>query len=208
MKYGNYKMISGQVRDSDKCSEFCIIDGETFKKKIMREEQMMEDRLWNYIDGNANTDEQQAIENLLAAQSEWKRKYQQLMEINQLLYATALDSPSMRFTVNVMEEIARHQVAPATKSYINKKVIWGIGIFFLTTIVGMLVYGFFQVTHGVSSPNSEINAYLDRVPKLDWNRFFSSAYTNIFMMVNIVLGLMLLDMYLQRRKEKATQPTP
>ena len=85
-------MISGQVRDSDKCSEFCIIDGETFKKKIMREEQMMEDRLWNYIDGNANTDEQQAIENLLAAQSEWKRKYQQLMEINQLLYATAIHS--------------------------------------------------------------------------------------------------------------------
>ncbi len=44
-----------------------------------------------------------------------------------------------------MDEIARYQVAPATKSYINKNIIRGIGAFFLSLITGLLIYIFAQV---------------------------------------------------------------
>jgi hypothetical protein len=38
--------------------------------------------------------------------------------------------------------------------------------------------------------------------KINWGKFFSSTYTNIFMMVNVVLGLMMLDIYLTRKKQQ------
>jgi hypothetical protein len=42
------------------------------------------------------------------------------------------------------------------KNYINKKIIWGITIFFLTTIVGFLVYGFGQINWSSGTGQSRI----------------------------------------------------
>ena len=95
----------------------------------------------------------------------------------------------MRFTQNVMEEIAKYQIAPATKKYINNKVIWGIGIFFITIMSGFLIYGFGQVDWSDKS-SSIIGVDLGKV---DYSKFFNNTYINIFMMMNVVLGLMLLD---------------
>ena len=39
--------------------------------------------------------------------------------------------------------------------------------------------------------------------KLDFSKVFSNTYVNIFMMINIVLGLMLLDRYLTKKKNEA-----
>ena len=109
-----------------------------------------------------------------------------------------LEHPSLRFTQNVMEEISRLYITPATRNYINKNVIWGIGIFFLTTIIGLIVYMFGQIDwsqpdNGVMS-NMQVN--------MNWGQFFNSTYMNVFIMVNIVLGLMLLDMYLTKKKNE------
>lgn len=167
----------------------------------MQEQKNMEERLWDFIDGLSDADEKSAIEKLIEENLEWKRTYRELLEAHRLLQESDLDQPSMRFTRNVMEEIAKYKVAPATSSYINKKIIWGIGGFFLVMIVGFLVYGFSQVNWTATSgtdPLSQIN-----IDKFNWSRFFSSTYTNIFMMINVVLGLILLDMYLQRKKVKA-----
>src|SRR5690349_8004057 len=84
----------------------------------------MEARLWAYIDGLS--EEASLIEKLVAENREWKEKYAELLDVHQLMGATELEEPSLRFTKNVMEEIARYQIAPATKEYINKKIIWGI----------------------------------------------------------------------------------
>src|ERR1700730_6302252 len=101
----------------------------------------VEARLWNYIDGIASAEEKSAIEQLLQSNLEWQRKYRELLDVHQLLHAIELEEPSLRFTRNVMEEIAKHQIAPATKSYINKKIIYGIGGFFVTMIIGFIIYG-------------------------------------------------------------------
>ena len=72
---------------------------------------------------------------------EWKNKYHELLDVHQLMKTSGLEQPSMRFTKNVLEEIAKLHIAPATKNYINNKIIWGIGAFFITLIAGFIVYG-------------------------------------------------------------------
>jgi hypothetical protein len=124
---------------------------------------------------------------------------------------TELEAPSMRFTKNVMEEIARYHVAPATRTYINKNIIRSIGGFLLALITGLLVYCLGQFKWSASSTSSnplpKYNINLDKeinkeIDKFDWSRVFNSAYTNVFILVLVILGLVMLDMYLQRRRQQ------
>jgi hypothetical protein len=159
----------------------------------------METRLWDYIDGSSQIEEKNVVEQLIATQAEWRAKYHELLEVQQLLsQSLELDEPSMRFSQNVMEEIARYKIAPATKTYINKKIIYGIGGFFILMILGFLVYGFGQINWSDNS-GTLVSQYTNKV---NWSRFFSSTYTNIFLMLNAVTGLMLLDLYLNKRRKE------
>jgi hypothetical protein len=161
-------------------------------------EEEMEARLWAYIDGVS--EENGLIEKLVAENREWKTKYSELLEVHHLMAASELEEPSLRFTKNIMEEIARYQIAPATKEYINKKIIWGIAAFFITMIIGFLGYGISQIDWSVAgNTSSPIGVDLGAV---DYSRMFSSTLVNAFMMLNIILGLLLLDRYLNMRRKK------
>ena len=160
----------------------------------------MEQRLWSYIDGFSSGDEKTAIEKLLEANLEWKNKYHELLQVNQLLKSSELEQPSMRFTKNVMDTIAKYHIAPATKQYINNRVIWGLGIFFITMIVGFLVYGFGQVNW--SAPSSGKTELPVDLSKIDFSKFFSNTWVNAFMMINIVIGLALLDRILANKRKQ------
>jgi hypothetical protein len=172
----------------------------------MNTEQPMEDRLWDYIDGISSPAERSAIDELLAANLEWQQKYRELLNVHQLLNASELDAPSMRFTKNVMEEIARHHVAPATKTYINKNIIRGIGAFFLTLIVGLVTYILSQFKWSATGNGSffvpkSANLNLERLNNVNVSKAFNSTYITVFMLIAVVMGFMLLDMYLQRKRQ-------
>jgi hypothetical protein len=171
----------------------------------MNEQQQMEERLWNYIDGLQNAADRSAVEQLIATNQDWKNRYHALLEFSRLLNSAELEVPSLRFSKNVMEDIARLQVAPATGSYINKKIIWGIGGFFLVMLIGFLVYGLSQISWASSETSSTLLPQYHFTRKLDWSKLLNNSYTNIFMMINVVLGLVLLDMYLQRKRDGARQ---
>jgi hypothetical protein len=160
----------------------------------------IEARLWEYIDGSSDAKETAFVERLIAENAEWRAKYHELLELHQLIDATELEQPSMRFTKNVMEEIGKYHIAPATKTYINNKVIWGIALFFITAIVGFLIYGIAQIDWSVAS-NDQNPIGID-FTQVDYSRMFNNSFMNIFMMLNVVLGLMLLDRYLNDRKKK------
>lgn len=169
----------------------------------MNAPQNIEEQLWNYIDGTLDKNEHSIVEELLHSNNEWKNKYAELMDVHQLMKTNMdLEHPSLRFTQNVMEEISRLYITPATRNYINKNVIWGIGIFFLTTIIGLLAYGFGQIDW--SQPGSA-NSQFHEINNINWSQMFSGTYVNVFIMVNILLGLMLLDMYLTRKKNERIQ---
>ena len=166
----------------------------------MNTHENMEERLWDFIDGTSDEKEKSVISQLIDNNVEWKLKYKELLEVHTLMQSSIeLEEPSLRFRQNVMEEISRYQIAPATKSYINKNIIRGIGAFFILMLLGFLISGFAQVNWTDTSSGSSIPVDFN---KLDWSKFFSNTYTNIFLMINIVLGLILLDMYLGEKKKK------
>ena len=105
-----------------------------------------------------------------------------------------------------MEEIAKLHIAPATKTYINKKIIWGLSFFFITLIVGFLIYGFGQIDW--QGKEGTISTKFNKVDtKVDFSKFFSNTWVNVFMMINVVLGLFLLDNYFtNKRKEFRKKP--
>jgi len=160
----------------------------------------IEVRLWEYIDGLSNNEEKTVIEKLVAENAEWKAKYHELLDLHQSLNLVELEEPSLRFTKNVMEEIAKYQIAPATKTYINSKVIWGIGIFFLAMIVGFLVYGIGQIDW-TTAGDSKSTLGVD-LTKIDYSQMFNSNLMNGVMMLNVVLGLVLLDRYLSNKNKR------
>lgn len=164
----------------------------------MNQQENIEKKLWGYIDGLSSPSEKTEVEKMLQANPEWKNKYQELLEVKQLVRSTELEQPSLRFTKNVMEEIARLHISPATKNYINKKIIWGIGGFFLTLITGFLIYAIGQV-EWVSGTGSRIPVDFS---KIDFSKIFNNNFVNAFMMVNVLLGLVLLDRILASKRKK------
>jgi hypothetical protein len=171
----------------------------------MNTEAPMEDRLWDYIDGFSSPAERSAIDELLATNRQWQEKYSELLNIHRLLDASELDAPSMRFTRNVMEEIARFQVAPATKTYINKNIIRSIGAFFLALILGFTTYIIAQMKWtGATTTGRPIinpNLGLDKLNTVDLSKAINPAYVTVFMLIAVVMGFVLLDIYLQRKKQ-------
>ncbi|MBS1920711.1 MAG: hypothetical protein JST17_10700 [Bacteroidetes bacterium] len=163
----------------------------------METQKHIEEHLWDYIDGTISSEEKTIIEQLLLSNTEWKNKYLELLETHRILQSSGLEAPSLRFTKNVMEGISKYHIAPATKTYINKRIIWGIGFFFIAIFVGFLVYGFGQIDWTAKGDN---NLSID-LSRLDINKFFNNTYINIFMMINVVLGLFLLDNYFSHKRK-------
>lgn len=167
----------------------------------MNQEQNIEQQLWSYIDGISSNEERMSIEKLLQSNLEWKNKYHELLEVHQLINSVELEHPSMRFTKNVMEKITQYHIAPAAKNYINKKIIWGIASFFFTLIGIFLIYGFSQVDW-TSATDSKSPIDLSRLSQVDYSKIFNNNFVNGFMMVNVLLGLVLLDRVLANKRKK------
>lgn len=168
----------------------------------MNTQPSIEERLWDYIDGLSLPEEKSAIEQLIESHIEWRNKYRELLDVHELMSKNLeLDEPSMRFTQNVMEDIAKFHIAPAAQSYINKRVIWGIFSFFILMIVGFLIYVFGSLTWN-SSSNQPLPFHMNSLTNFDFSKLFNNTYTSIFLMINAVLGLVLLDMYLGKKKKQ------
>src|ERR1041384_292480 len=139
--------------------------------------QNMESRLWEYIDERCTPGEKTVIDQLLENNREWREKYRELMNVHLLMQSTELEEPSMRFTKNIMEKIARYQISPATKKYINQKIIWSISAFFILLFTGFLIYGLGQLNWSSGGGNNN-NIGID-LSKIDFSKVFSNTYVNI-----------------------------
>jgi hypothetical protein len=189
MRYGKYMRIrSGQNQ---------LAGNPIIKIKAM--EQEIEQRIWEFIDGYCSGEEKEIILRQLAENPVWRNKYNELLTVHEMLQKQELDMPSLRFTKNVMEEIAQYQVAPATKNYINKNVIRGISAFFLLMIAGLFIYFIGQIHWTSSTSNSLLPASLD-ANNLNWGKLLNNSYTNMFLGISAILGLILVDKYMQAKK--------
>jgi hypothetical protein len=196
MRYGSYIRIKGGP------NQFLE---ESSKRKIM--EQDIEKQIWEFIDGHCDDAEKAFLVQQIAENPVWSDKYKELRRVHEMLQNEELEMPSLRFTKNVMDEIAQYNVAPATKNYINKSVIRGIFAFFLVMIGGLFIYFVSQIHWNSQSTGNLLPTFSEDTNKLNWSKILTSSYVNIFTGISAMLGLILLDKYMQAKKNlRRTDP--
>jgi len=167
--------------------------------------EQIEQHIWDYIDGLSTPEEKQMVEHLLQTNQQWMTVYSELKGFNEMIgSADLIEQPSLRFTKNVMEEVARYKVAPPAHSYINKKIIYGIAAFFILSIIGFVLYAISFIDMSAPGSMKLPDTGIDRL-NVDWSKYFNSTVMNVFLLLDVVAGLMLLDRYLRRKKEANVQ---
>jgi hypothetical protein len=169
-----------------------------FKKDTMDQE--MERLIWDFIDGRTESQEKDFVIKQIADDQVWKACYLQQLGIHDMLKKVELEIPSLRFSKNIMEEIANYQVAPAAKTYINKNVIRIFAAFFFIMIIGLFIYFVGQIHWVNQSSSNLVSAYSQEANKINWSKILNNSYVNIFIGINIILGLILTDKYFQGKR--------
>lgn len=156
----------------------------------------IEEKLWNYIDGSCTAEDQQAIALLIAQDEVYRNKYNELLQLNAEFAAMDLDEPPMAFTYNVMETIRAEHASQPLKAAIDKRIIRGIGFFFILTISIILIYALASInwSAGVASAHGT-----DKLVLPDIKHLLSGPIMNGFLFFDVVLGLYLLDGYLRKK---------
>jgi len=157
---------------------------------------LIEQRIWDYLDGKSNNQEKVITERLIKSDPVYQQVYEEYKSFNSLVSASDQDEPSMGFTRNVMEKINLEPVHASIKSLIDERIIFGIAAFFMFTITALLGLLFYQIewsqTVGFKIP--EFNT-----PVIDISKYLNRSYINIFFFVDIIIGLYLFDGFLRKR---------
>jgi len=156
----------------------------------------IEEKLWNYIDGTCSDEEKKAIDILIAQDEVYRRKYEELLVLNQEFSKMELDEPPMAFTYNVMEAIRAEHAQQPLKAGIDKRIIKGISGFFIISILLLVIYALSTVRLGPVN----ISVHLPDSLKLpDIKNYLSKPVLEGFVFFDVVLGLFLFDAYLRKR---------
>jgi hypothetical protein len=155
----------------------------------------IEIQLWEYIDNVCDNAMRERIVNLIATDKVWKEKYAELMAFHSELQQIEAEHTSMRFTKNVMEQIAGTHVAQPTKSYINKWVVRGIAAVFVLLIGFVLVYSLSNLQWS--------NEPKPATKPIDYSSIFNDNFVVYVVLANILVGIVIVDMLIRRRKGAA-----
>jgi hypothetical protein len=158
----------------------------------------IEEKLWNYIDGTCSDEDKKAIDILIAQDEVYRRKYEELLALNQEFSKMELDEPPMAFTYNVMEAIRAEHAQQPLKAGINKRIIKVISGFFIVSIALLLILAISNVHPGNSSVNISVHLP-DSLRLPDMKNYLSKPVLEGFLFFDIVLGLFLFDAWLRRK---------
>jgi hypothetical protein len=157
----------------------------------------IEEQLWNYIDGICTPEEQKALSILIEKDERYQMKYRELSALNKDFMQAELDEPSMAFTYNVMESIRAGHAQQPLKAAVNNKIIWGIALFFGSTILILLIFALANINWSAAQLDTGIKPDF-KLPNLATG--ISKPLIDGFLLVDTILGLYLLDSYLQKKK--------
>ncbi|KQN34503.1 hypothetical protein ASE92_12985 [Pedobacter sp. Leaf41] len=153
----------------------------------------IEQQLWDYIDGNLDAAEAKSIEEKINTNAEIKLQYEELLSLNIAFGKIELDEPSMSFTRNVMESISLAPAPVALKTKVNTRIIYGIGGFFILSLVTLLGYALFNIDFTTTDFDLKLNA------DFNWEKYISPTVLYSFLFADLVIGLIFID-YLLRKQ--------
>jgi len=157
----------------------------------------IEEKLWNYIDGNCSEPEQKEIAGLIERDEAFRMKYEELLSLNAEFSAIELDEPPMAFTYNVMEEIRAEHAQQPLKAAFNTRIIVGITSFFAITIVVLLGYILLSINWSAGSAGAENIPVSFKLP--DLSKYITAPVVEGCLFFYVVLALFLFDTYLRRK---------
>ena len=155
----------------------------------------VEEKLWNYIDGSCPPEEQEAIRRLIEQDEVYRRKYDELLALNAEFAAMELDEPPMAFTYNVMEGIRNENALNPLKARVDKRIIRGIGLFFVISISAMLIFALANIHWSAATGAGAVKFQL---PNL--THYLTGPAMQIFLFFDVVLALYLGDSYLRKKR--------
>ena len=153
----------------------------------------IEQQLWDYIDGNLDESSKKAIEEKIALNAEFKSQYEDLLKLNLVFDGMDLDEPSMSFTRNVMESVAIVPAPVAMETKVDKKIIYGIGGFFVISLLALLGYVFYNVN--LEMPKFDLKVNLD----FNLEKYITPSAIYAFLFADLVIGLIFLDQFLRKK---------
>jgi len=157
----------------------------------------VEEKLWNYIDGTCAAGEQEAIRLLIEQDEVYRRKYDELLALNQEFAAMELEEPPMAFTYNVMESIRNENALQPLKARFDKRIIRGIGLFFVISISAMLIFALSSIhwSAAAGSGSAPVKFTLS-----NFNHYLTGPAMQTFLFFDVVLALYLGDAYLRKKR--------
>lgn len=156
----------------------------------------MEDLLWDYIDNRVTPAERAEIEALLASDAALREQYAALLEVHATLMTADREEPSLRFTKNVMDAIADQSIAPATPTYVNKKIIRGITTALLSLLGATFAYVLVLLKR---TPSKDSNFKLD-IPQVSIPAVHLDPYLSVFILIALLSAFFWIDALRQRRR--------
>ncbi|WP_426326946.1 anti-sigma factor family protein [Pedobacter sp. R-06] len=153
----------------------------------------IEQQLWDYIDGNLDDASKKAIEEKIESDAEIKSQYEDLLKLNLVFDGLDLDEPSMSFNRNVMESIALVPAPMAMKTKVDKKIIYGIGGFFVVSLLAILSYVFYNAN--LEMPQFDLKVNFD----FNLEKYITSTAIYAFLFADLVIGLIFLDQFLRKK---------
>lgn len=157
---------------------------------------IIEQQIWDYLDGTCSMQEGKNIEQLIDSDPAYRSVYLELKALQEDLTKLDLDEPSMGFTRNVMDKVSALPAAGSIKALIDKRIIYGIAAIFLLSLVILLGLSVSQIEWARPVTTSITNYEL---PKVDYASYFNSTYLQVFFFADVILGLYILDSILRKK---------
>jgi anti-sigma factor RsiW len=154
----------------------------------------IEEQLWEFIDGTCSADEKTNIEKLLQTDPAIQMLHQEFLSISKSLKSMELEEPSFRFTQNVMDRVALEPAPKALKTKVDKRIINGIGGFFIITLVTLIGLMFSQMSW------SSVSEVQFNMPQINLSEYFGSTFVQGAMIAVVILALASVDRFLHYRR--------
>ena len=157
---------------------------------------IVEEKLWAYIDGFCTDEEHQAITKLIYEDDTYCAKYNELLKLDNEFAAIKLDEPPMSFTYQVLEAIRTENASKPLKSSIDKRIIWSIAAFFTITITAIVIFALSNINYHASL-TAKLPSQLNIKHMAS---YFSGPLIKGFLFFDMVIGLFLLDHSLRKKQ--------
>lgn len=155
----------------------------------------IEVQLWEYIDGVCDSTARERISQLIATDDAWKQQYTVLMAFHSEMERIEPGHPSMRFTRNVMEQIAKNSLATPASTYINKWVVWSIASVMALLLGSAITYALMRVDWPEKVPNGLFSQ----------SRFSSGDYITYIIMAHALVCVLIADTLLRRKRKRVLE---